>query len=324
VRWSVPSPAVPVAATKPATTEPAAWDVVQIARHPQRPRSSAYIQRLVASFVRLHGDRTFGDDAALIGGLGELDGNTLVLVGIERAPAPGGPPGRQPGMGMPEGYRTSLRLMQLAAKFRLPLVTLIDTPGAYPGFEAEQRGIAQALAQNLQTMALLPIPIVAVVIGEGGSGGALALGVADRVLMQEHAFYSVISPEAAAAILFRNASRAPDVAAALKLTAADLLRLGVVDEIIAEPRGGAHLDPDAAADAVRRALVTALAALSRVAPGRLVDRRYRKYRQIGQVGGPWREVIGGVQEVLEAVEQRLQRRAPGSSGDVTPTSTGSA
>jgi acetyl-CoA carboxylase carboxyl transferase alpha subunit len=214
-------------------------------------------------------------------------------------------------MAMPEGYRTSLRLMHLAAKFRLPLVTFIDTPGAYPGFDAEQRGIAQALAQNLQAMALLPTPVVAVVIGEGGSGGALAMGVADRVLMQEHAFYSVISPEAAAAILFRDASRAPEVAAALKLTAADLLRLGVVDRVVTEPPGGAHLDPEAAADAVRRELLAALAGLSRTSPNRLVDRRYKKYRQIGEVGGPWREAIGSVQEILEAVEQRLQRRGQG-------------
>jgi len=189
-------------------------------------------------------------------------------------------------------------------------VTLIDTPGAYPGYEAEQRGIAQALAQNLMSMALLPTPIVSVVIGEGGSGGALALAVADRVLMQEHAFYSVISPEAAAAILYRDASRAPEVAAALKLTASDLLRLGVIDGIIPEPPGGAHMDPDAAAAQVRRYLVSALADLSRQSSRRLLGQRYKKYRQIGQVGGPWRDAVRGVQEMLEAVEQRLQRRGP--------------
>jgi acetyl-CoA carboxylase carboxyl transferase alpha subunit/acetyl-CoA carboxylase carboxyl transferase beta subunit len=295
---------------------PAAWDVVQIARHPQRPSSSDYMRRMVSSFVELHGDRQFGDDPAIIGGLGEIDGRTIVVIGQQRAQtaeaqAAGAPAGAHRGMALPEGYRKSLRLMQVAAKFHLPLVTLVDTPGAYPGYEAEQRGIAQALAQNLQAMALFPMSIVSVVIGEGGSGGALALAVADRVLMQEHAFYSVISPEAAAAILYRDASRAPEVAAALKLTAGDLLRLGVIDGIIPEPPGGAHMDPDAAAAQVHRYLVSALADLSRQSPRRLVEARYKKYRNIGQVGGPWREVVRGMQEMLESVEHRLQRRGPG-------------
>jgi acetyl-CoA carboxylase carboxyl transferase alpha subunit len=209
--------------------------------------------------------------------------------------------------------------MQLAAKFHLPLLTFIDTPGAYPGYDAERRGIAQALAQNLQAMALLPTPVVSVVIGEGGSGGALALGVADRVLMQEHAFYSVISPEAAAAILYRDASRAADMAAALKLTAADLLRLGVIDGIIPEPPGGAHADPDAAATEVRRHVVAAMADLSRQSPKRLVARRYDKYRHMGRVGGPWRDAIREVQNVLDMVEGRLHRRGAGAASDPPPT-----
>jgi len=286
---------------------PTAWDVVQIARHPERPSASGYIRRLVTSFVELHGDRQFGDDPTIIGGLGEIDGWTVVIVGQERRSA-----AAHQGMAYPEGYREALRLMHLAAKFRLPLVTFIDTPGAYPGFEAERRGIAQALAQNLQTMALLPTPIVSIVIGEGGSGGALALGVADRVFMQEHAFYSVISPEAAAAILYRDASRAPEVAAALKLTAADLLRLRVIDGIIPEPAGGAHTDPAAAAATVRQYVLAALGDLSRQSPRKLLAQRYEKYRHMGQVGGPWREVVREVQELFESVGQRLPRRGSGT------------
>jgi acetyl-CoA carboxylase carboxyl transferase alpha subunit len=270
-----------------------------------------YIQRIISSFVELHGDRQYGDDPSIIGGIGEIDGETVVVIGQERGRWPDREAGPHQGMPLPEGYREALRLMRLAAKFGLPVVTLIDTPGAYPGYDAERRGIAQALAQNLMSMALLPAPIVSVVIGEGGSGGALALAVADRVLMQEHAFYSVISPEAAAAILYRDASRAPDVAAALKLTAADLLRLHVIDQVIPEPVGGAHTDPDAAAAAVRRYVVAALGELGRVSARRLVERRYKKYRQMGQVGGPWRELLRGAQDLLESIEQRLQRRSDG-------------
>ncbi|MGQ0569154.1 MAG: carboxyltransferase subunit alpha [Armatimonadota bacterium] len=300
-------------------TAPAAWDVVQTARHPERPTTRAYIKRIVTSFVELHGDRQFGDDPSIVGGFGEIDGHAVVVVGQERMPLDL-PAAAHQGMALPEGYRESLRLMQLAAKFHLPLVTLIDTPGAYPGYEAERRGIAQALAQNLQAMALLPTPIVSLVIGEGGSGGALALGVADRVLMQERAFYSVISPEAAAAILYRDASRAPEVAAALKLTAVDLLRLGVIDGIIPEPAGGAHIDPDTAAAEVRRHLVAALADLSRQSRRRLVEARYKKYRNMGQVGGAWREVVRGVQELFESVEQRLQRRGSERESELTTVS----
>ena len=219
------------------------------------------------------------------------------------------------GMAYPEGYREALRLMNLAAKFRLPLVTFIDTPGAYPGYDAERRGIAQALAQNLQAMALLPTPIVSVVIGEGGSGGALALAVGDRVLMQEYAFYSVISPEAASAILYGDAAHAPELAAALKLTAADLRRLGVIDGIIPEPAGGAHTNPEEATDAVRRHVLAALAELTRLSPQRLIAARYKKFRQMGKVGGPWRDVVREVQQVLETIEQRLQRREGRSPAD---------
>jgi len=303
---------LPARGPRPASQGLAAWDVVQIARHPQRPSTSGYIRRLVTSFVELHGDRQFGDDPSIIGGLGEIDGQTVVVVGHERRTGAAAPDAARSsahqGMAYPEGYREALRLMRLAAKFRLPLVTLIDTPGAYPGFEAERRGIAQALAQNLQTMTVLPIPIVSVVIGEGGSGGALALAVADRVLMQEHAFYSVIAPEAAAVILYRDAARAPQVAAALKLTAADLLRLRVIDGIIPEPAGGAHTDPDAAAAGLRRYVLAALGELNRLTPRKLLARRYEKYRHMGQFGGPWRDVVREVQDLFEAVEQRLPGR----------------
>jgi acetyl-CoA carboxylase carboxyl transferase subunit beta len=300
---------------------PAAWDVVQTARHPHRPTTRAYIRRIIGSFVELHGDRQYGDDPSIVGGLGEIDGHAVVIVGQERLP-PDAPAAAHGGMPLPEGYREALRLMKLASKFHLPLVTFIDTPGAYPGYEAERRGIAQALAQNLQAMALLPTPIVSLVIGEGGSGGALALGVGDRVLMQEHAFYSVIAPEAAAAILYRDASRAPEVAAALKLTAADLLRLGVIDGIIPEPPGGAHTDPEAAARIVRRHLIAALAELSRQSSARLVERRYGKYRHMGKVGGAWREVVRGVGDLLESVEQRLGRRAEaGNSSEAGKSAT---
>jgi acetyl-CoA carboxylase carboxyl transferase alpha subunit len=202
-------------------------------------------------------------------------------------------------------------MMQLAAKFRLAVITLIDTPGAYPGPEAEQRGIAQALARNLQAMAVLPTPVVAAVIGEGGSGGALSLGVADRVLMLEHAIYSVIAPEGAAAILWRDAGKAAEVAEALKITAADLRRLGVIDGIVPEPRGGAHTDPDLAARHLRAALVRALRSVRSVPLRVLLRRRARKYRHIGRVGAYWRQVVRSeMQELLEGLGDRLLRREP--------------
>ncbi len=286
-----------------------AWEVVKLARRPDRPTTMSHIGRLLARFAELHGDRQFGDDPAVVGGLGEIDGHTVVVVGQERGATPEEAERRRGGMAYPEGYRKALRLMHLAAKFRLPLVTFIDTPGAYPGYEAEQRGVAQALAHNLQAMALLPTPIVAVVVGEGGSGGALALGVGDRVLMMENAYFSVISPEGASAILYRDPSRAADLAAALKLTAPDLLRLGIIDEIVAEPPGGAHTDPAAATEMLRGRIVSALDALEPVSPERLVRRRYEKYRGIGQVGRYWREVVlGEVGDVVERLERRLPRR----------------
>jgi len=300
----------------PEQSPPPPWHTVQLARHAGRPTSLEYITRLFARFVELHGDRQLGDDAAIVCGLGELNGHTVVVVAQERGRTDEEQAQRRRGRPFPEGYRKALRLMQLAAKFGLPVVTLIDTPGAYPGYQAEQRGIAQALAHNLQAMASLPTPIVSVVIGEGGSGGALALGVADRVLMLQNAIYSVISPEGAAAILFRDAARAQQVAEALKITADDLLRLGVIDGIVPEPEGGAHTDADLAARRLGGALQATLRDLTRMSVDTLLRRRYQKYRHIGKVGVYWRQVVRReMQELLDALEQRLLRREHGTGLD---------
>jgi acetyl-CoA carboxylase carboxyl transferase subunit beta len=298
---------------KPLATSPASWQTVQLARHPQRPTSLDYISRLLGRFVELHGDRQFGDDPAIICGLGELDEQTVVVVAQERGRTDAEQALRRHGRPYPEGYRKALRVMNLAAKFVLPVVTLIDTPGAYPGYEAERRGIAQVLAGNLQGMAALRTPVVSVVIGEGGSGGALALGVADRVLMLENAIYSVISPEGAAAILFRDAAKAEQVAEALKITADDLLRLGVIDGIVPEPSGGAHTDPDLAARLLGDAVRGALRELSGRSPSALLKQRYRRYRHIGKVGIYWRQVVRTeMQELLDKLEQRLPHRESAS------------
>lgn len=291
--------------------EVAPWETVLLARHPERPTSMDYIDRLFTRFVELHGDRYFGDDPAIVSGIGEFGDHAVVLIAQERGGSPEEQEFRRRGMALPEGFRKSLRMMQMAAKFHLPVITLIDTPGAYPGPEAEQRGIAQALARNLQAMAVLPTPVVAAVIGEGGSGGALSLGVADRVLMLEHAIYSVIAPEGAAAILWRDAGKAAEVAEALKITAADLRRLGVIDGIVPEPRGGAHTDPDLAARHLRAALARALRSVRSVPLSVLLRRRARKYRHIGRVGAYWRQVVRSeMQELLEGLGDRLLRREP--------------
>lgn len=288
---------------------PSSWHTVQLARHAGRPTALDYITRLFTRFVELHGDRQYGDDPAIVGGLGELRGRTVVVIAQERGRTDEEQAQRRHGRPFPEGYRKALRLMGLAAKFGLPVVTLIDTPGAYPGYQAEQRGIAPALARNLEAMASLPTPIASVVIGEGGSGGALALGVADRVLMLQHAIYSVISPEGAAAILFRDSARAQQVAEALKITADDLLRLGVIDGIVPEPEGGAHTDADQAARRLGDALDATLRDLAGMDVETLLRRRYEKYRHIGKVGVYWRQVARGeMQELLDGLEQRLLRR----------------
>ncbi|HVH31231.1 MAG TPA: acetyl-CoA carboxylase carboxyltransferase subunit alpha, partial [bacterium] len=322
-----PAPvAIPVRLT-PAAVPPPPWQTVQLARHPQRPTSVDYIRGLLARFVELHGDRQFADDPAIVCGVGELDDQTVVVVAQERGHTEAEQTLRRHGMPYPEGYRKALRAFRLAAKFALPVVTFIDTPGAYPGYEAERRGIAQALAENLQAMAGLPTPVVSVVIGEGGSGGALALGVADRVFMLEHAIYSVISPEGAAAILFHDKAKAQQIAEALKITADDLLRLGVIDGVILEPSGGAHTDPDRTVQLVGDAVRAALREISDRSASALVQRRYRKYRHIGKVGIYWRQVVRSeMQELLDRLEQRLPHRpapvrhdGPGSPRPDKPT-----
>ena len=292
----------------PAISALPAWEQVRLARLAARPQAHDYIAAMTTRFVELHGDRQGGDDPAIIGGLAELDGETIVIVGHQRWRTQEESASPFQGMAYPEGYRKALRLMQLGAKFQLPVVTLIDTRGANQSYESDQRGIAQALARNLAAMSRLPTPIVAVIIGEGGSGGALALGVADRVLMLEHAIYSVISPEGAAAILYHDAQKAETLSEALKLTAEALQRLGVIDTIVPEPEGGAHLDPQKAAALVKQHVVAALRELRRIPVPRLLARRYAKYRHIGRIGVYWREIARQeMQEALDALGRRLPR-----------------
>jgi acetyl-CoA carboxylase carboxyl transferase subunit alpha len=258
-----------------------AVDRVQLARHPKRPYTLDYIERVFEDFIELHGDRSFREDAAIVGGWGRLYGRSIMVIGHQKGRDMKENLRRNFGMPHPEGYRKSLRLMQQAAKFRRPVITLIDTPGAYPGIGAEERGQAEAIAVNLREMARLPVPVVAVVIGEGGSGGALALGVADRVLMLENAVYSVISPEGCAAILWKTAGAKDKAADALKLTAPDLVELGVVDGLIDEPLGGAHNDWDAAAQSLRETLGREVAALDGLSSEALVRGRWEKFERMG-------------------------------------------
>src|SRR5579863_9617652 len=240
------------------------WQRVQNARHPKRPHTLDYVQRILTDFQEIHGDRLFGDDPAIVCGLGRLEGQPVLLVGEQKGRDTKEKLHRNFGMPKPEGYRKALRVMQLATKFNRPIVTLLDTPGAYPGIDAEERGQAEAIARNLREMARLSVPVVAVVIGEGGSGGALALGVANRVLMLENAIYSVISPESCAAIIWRDSTKAELAAAALKLTAEELLKLGLIDGVVAEPPGGAHEDTLAAAGLSSCSLIQALDSLTKL------------------------------------------------------------
>jgi len=260
------------------------WQRAQLARHPKRPYTLDYLERLCERFEELHGDRRFGDDAAIVGGMGWIEGNPVMIIGQQKGRDTKQKILRNFGMPKPEGYRKALRLMKLAEKFQRPILCLIDTPGAYPGVDAEERGQAEAIARNLLEMAKLEVPVVAVVIGEGGSGGALALGVADRVLMMENAIYSVISPEGCASILWKDATQAPKAAAALKLTAPHLLELGIIDGIVKEPLGGAHSNFDAAAAALKEAIVEAFSELSELSAEQLVEDRYQKFARIGRVG----------------------------------------
>jgi acetyl-CoA carboxylase carboxyl transferase subunit alpha len=265
-------------------TNLSAWQRVQIARHPQRPYTLDYINMIMTDFLQLHGDRTFSDDKAIVAGFAKLESQKLMVIGHQKGRDTKENLQRNFGCAHPEGYRKALRLMQLAEKFNLPIVIFIDTPGAYPGIGAEERGQAQAIALNLRQMVCIQTPIISTVIGEGGSGGALGIGVADRVLVLENAYYSVISPEGCAAILWKNGSRAPDAAEVLKLTAADLLKMGIIDEVIAEPLGGAHRQPQEMAEALKETLLRQLKALKAQDKQRLVELRYEKFRSIGRLG----------------------------------------
>jgi len=255
---------------------------VQVARHPRRPYAMDYINGLFADFIELHGDRLYRDDPAIVGGLGRLKGRSVVVIGQQKGRDIKENLKRNFGMPHPEGYRKALRLMHLAERFRLPVVTLIDTPGAHPGLGAEERGQAEAIARNIEDMAALRTPIVVAIVGEGGSGGALALAVGDRVLILENAVYSVISPEGCAAILWRDSSLKERAAEALKLTAPDLLAMGLVDEIVPEPPGGAHAEPAAAIEALGVALERQLAEVAGMPTDDLVARRGEKYLRMGK------------------------------------------
>ena len=258
-----------------------AWQRTQIARHPKRPHTLDLVNLLLEDWVELHGDRVFGDDKAIVGGLATFDGEPVVVIGHQKGRDTRENIARNFGMPHPEGYRKALRLMQLAGKFGKPIITLIDTPGAFPGLAAEERGQAEAIARNLREMAGLPTPVVCVVTGEGGSGGALALGVGNRVLMLEYSIYSVISPEGCAAILWGEAAKAPEAAELMRVTAPDLLKLGVIDAIVPEPVGGAHRNWDATAASLREALREQLWQLRSKSEAELIEERQEKFRRIG-------------------------------------------
>ena len=257
------------------------WQKIQISRHPNRPYTLDFVDRIFDDFEQLHGDRTFGEDSAMVGGPAKLDGRSVMVVGQQKGRDTEENLKRNFGCPNPEGYRKALRLMKMAEKFSMPVVALVDTPGAYPGVGAEERHVAEAIAVNIKEMAALKVPVVAIVIGEGGSGGALGIAVADRVLIFENAYYSVISPEGCAAILWKDRKYASDAAGALRLSPQDLLELGVVDAILPEPLGGAHRDWDSAAESLREALRPALDELRGLVPEKLLENRYAKFRDMG-------------------------------------------
>ena len=259
-----------------------AWQRTQLSRHPQRPYTLDYVRMLFQDFAELHGDRAFGDDPAIVAGLARFHGRPVAVIGHQKGRDTKQKLARNFGMPKPEGYRKALRIMQLAAKFNRPMFTFVDTPGAYPGIDAEERGQAEAIARNLREMARLPVPIIVTITGEGGSGGALAIAVGDKVIILENAIYSVISPEGCASIMWRDAAKAELAANALKITARDLHGLGLVDEIVPEPEGGAHLDHEAAAQLLDPVLERLLAELLRLPTSELLERRYEKFRHMGQ------------------------------------------
>jgi acetyl-CoA carboxylase carboxyl transferase subunit alpha len=261
------------------------WQRTQLARHPQRPSTLDYIGEIFRDFLEFHGDRSFGDDRAIVGGFARSNDRSVMVIGHQKGKTLKERMQRNFGMPNPEGYRKALRLMKMAEKFGRPIVTFIDTPGAYPGIGAEERGQAEAIARNLYAMSRLSIPIISIVIGEGGSGGALALGVSDRILMLEHGVYSVISPEGCAAILWDDPAKVPDAAASLKMTAQDLIDLRIVDDVIPEPLGGAHREPKAVTDRVAKALTNQLSQLTDLSLDQLLTQRDHKYRRMGAVTG---------------------------------------
>ena len=257
------------------------WDRVQLARHPKRPLTLDYIGKLFSGFEELHGDRVFSDDPAIVGGMAFFEGRPVMVIGQQKGRDTKQKLHRNFGMPKPEGYRKALRLMQIADKFRRPIVTFLDTPGAYPGIDAEERGQGEAIAVNLREMSRLGVPVITIVIGEGGSGGALGLGVANRVYMLENAYYSVITPEACAAIIYRDSGKAAEAARALRMAASDLLSLGLIDGIIPEPAAGAHTEWEKAAEHVKTTLHSALDELSSFSAQDLIDDRYVKFRRMG-------------------------------------------
>jgi acetyl-CoA carboxylase carboxyl transferase subunit alpha len=261
------------------------WQKVQLARHPDRPYTLDYIEGMTTDFIELHGDRFHGDDKAIVGGFARLDGDTVMILGHQKGRDTKSNLYRNFGMPNPEGYRKALRLMKLAAKFKKPIITLLDTPGAYPGIEAEERGQAEAIARNLFEMSRLPVPIIVVIIGEGASGGALGIGVGDRILMFENAWYSVIAPESCSSILWRSWEYKEQAAEALKLTADDMLALGIIDRIVPEPVGGAHKNPKQSIETLKTMLVEELKKLKKMKPEKLVAQRVEKFCKMGA----WKE-----------------------------------
>ncbi len=257
------------------------WQRVQIARHPKRPYTLDYTSLIMTDFVELHGDRAFGDDKAIICGFGKVDGEKVIVIGHQKGRDTKENLMRNFGSAHPEGYRKAMRIMKLGEKFGRPIIIFIDTPGAYPGIGAEERGQAEAIAHNLMGMAKLKVPIIIFIIGEGGSGGALGIGVGDKICVLENAYYSVISPEGCAAILWKDRTKAPDAAKALKLTAQDLLNLGLIDEIIEEPLGGAHRNPQMTAQAIKARIKKYMKELSALTAENLIEARYEKYRKMG-------------------------------------------
>lgn len=258
------------------------WQTVQVARHPQRPVFFDYVKNIFTDFVELHGDRCFGDDLAMCGGFATLGKEKVMLIGHSKGKNVEENLARNFGMARPEGYRKALRLMKLAERFNIPVITFIDTMGAYPGLDAEERGQAEAIARNLTEMARIEVPIITLVTGEGGSGGALGIGVGDIVLMLTHSIYSVISPEGCASILWRDAAFSPTAAEALKVTAKSLLSLGVIDEIIPEPPGGAHTDPQGTAEEIKKVLLKYIKKLSALSAAKLINKRFEKYSAMGK------------------------------------------